>query len=83
MPSEDVFHIILDLSHKTRDGFLPPMVQCFVSGDCSANRPNKSPVCGVGVVGQCEGNNGEDEVEVLCEGDVSGGTHGMRANTAI
>ena len=39
-----------------------------VSGDCSANRPNKSTVCGVEVVGQSEGNSREDEVGVLCEG---------------
>ena len=39
-----------------------------MSGDCSANRPNS----GVEVVGQCEGNSREDEVGVLCEGDVSG-----------
>ena len=43
-------------------------------GDCSANRPNS----GVAVVGQCEGNSGEDEFGKLCEGDVSGGSISMR-----
>ena len=37
-------------------------------------RQNKSPVCGVVVVGQCDGNNREDEVGVLCEGEVNGGS---------
>ena len=51
-----------------------------VSGDCSANRPNKSPVCGLEVV-QCEGNNREDEVGVLCEGEVNGGSGNVRNMT--
>ena len=45
-----------------------------MSGDCSANRPNSNPDCVVEVVGQCERNNREDEVGVLCEGEVSGGS---------
>ena len=49
-----------------------------VSGDCPANRPNKSPDCGVEVVGQGEGNNGEDEFGMLCKGDVSGGSINVR-----
>ena len=49
-----------------------------VSGDWSANRPNKSPVCGVDVVGQCERNNREDEVGVLCEGEINGGSSNVR-----
>ena len=42
--------------------------------DCSAKRPNKSPVCEVEVVGQCERNNREDEVGVLSVGEVGGGS---------
>ena len=38
-------------------------------------------VCGVEVVGQCEGNNREDEVGVLCEGGVSGGSSNVRSMT--
>ena len=45
-----------------------------VSGDYSAKRPNKSPFCGVRVVGRCEGNNREDEVGVLSVGEFSGGS---------
>ena len=52
-----------------------------MSGNCSAKRPNKSPVCGVEVVGQCEGNNREDEVGVLCQGGVSGGSSNVRNMT--
>ena len=49
-----------------------------VSGDCSAKRPHKSPVCGAEVAGQSEGNNRGDEVGVLCEGEVSGGSSNVR-----
>ena len=51
-----------------------------MSGDCSAKRPNKSPVCGV-EVGQCERNNREDEVGVLSVGEVSGGSSNVRNMT--
>ena len=57
---------------------LPHSIQQLVSGYCSAKRPNKSPVCGVEVVGQCERNNREDEVEVLNVGVVSGGSSNAR-----
>ena len=44
--------------------------QRIVRRDCSANRPNKSPVCGVvcgvEVVGQCEKNSRENEFGMLC-----------------
>ena len=43
-----------------------------------ASRPKKRPVCGVGVAGQCEGNNREDEVGVLCDSEVSGGSSNVR-----
>ena len=49
-----------------------------VTGDCSGNRLNKSAVCGVEVEGQCEENNREDEVRVLCESDVSCGFSNVR-----
>ena len=54
------------------------LVLITVSVDCSASRPNKSPVCGVDVAGQCEGNSGEDEAGKLCESDVTRGSISVR-----
>ena len=47
-------------------------------GDCSAIRPNSNPVCGVGVVGQREGNSSEDDFRVLCDRDVGVGSISVR-----
>ena len=43
-------------------------------GACSANRTNSGVAVGV----QFEGNSSEEEVNVLCEGAVNGGSSGVR-----
>ena len=53
----------------------------FVSGDCSAKRPNESLVCGVEVVGRCEGNNREDEMGVLSVDEISGESSNVQNTT--
>ena len=37
--------------------------------------------CGVDVVGLCDGNNREDEVGVVCEGQIRGGSSNVRNMT--
>ena len=52
-----------------------------VSGDFSANRPNKSPVCGGKRHANVKGTTEKVQVGVLCEGEISGGSSNVRNMT--
>ena len=49
-------------------------LHAYVRGDCSANRPSSGVAAGV----QFEGDSSEEEVDVLCEGDVNGRSRRVR-----